>query len=175
MLAPTLVDIYLEAMDYSPHIRTDRVAVWRREISHPGFAAVIAEEAGKVIGIAYGFLGNPDTWWDRQLRRGCAERGGITDEQWHMLRNYFELAEIHVRKSAQGKGIGRVLLTELMGLTSAKFVLLSTPEVDGEANNAFGLYRSLGFWDVLRDYTYPGDNRQFAILGADLPLGGHPN
>lgn len=171
MLAPLLVDIYLEAMEYCPQIREDRVAVWRREVRHPGFAAVIAEQGGAIIGVAYGFLGNPDTWWDRQLRRGCAEQGEMNERQWDILRNYFELAEIHVRPSAQGQGIGRVLLTELMKLTWAKYALLSTPEVEGEANLAFGLYRSLGFWDVLRDYVYPGDNRRFAVLGVNLPLG----
>ena len=49
-------------------------------------------------------------------------------------------------------------------------VLLSTPEVDEEANRAWRLYRRLGFTDVIRGYHFAGDPRPFAILGRNLPL-----
>lgn len=96
MLAPQLVDIYIEAMGYNPTIRANRINAWKADVMRPGFTAVIAENEFGIAGLAYGFVGTPDTWWDRQLRRGFTEAGGPTPEQLDILHNYFELAEIHV-------------------------------------------------------------------------------
>ncbi|GAA1178708.1 N-acetyltransferase [Corynebacterium glaucum] len=170
MLAPDLVDIYLEAMGYDPSIRQQRINVWRREIMWEGFTAIAAEEQENVVGVAYGFLGTRERWWDRQLLRSMRQSGGITEQRQQILNSYFEIAEIHVSSSRQGHGIGAALLTELLRLAPAEWALLSTPEVDGEANSAFGLYRKFGFTDIARDYLYPGDHRPFAILGRPLPL-----
>lgn len=170
MLVPTLVDIYMEAMEYSPQIRQQRIRVWRGEVRWPGFTAIAAVEGDEVIGVAYGFLGARERWWDRQLVRSMAENGGVTPERQQMLDSYFEIAEIHVLPAHQGRGIGTLLLTELLHLAPADWALLSTPEVKDEANNAFGLYRKYGFEDVARNFLYPGDHRPFAILGRRLPL-----
>ncbi len=170
LLAPQLVDVYIAAMGYDPAVRSPRIRAWRRDLMQPGFAAVIAEIDSAVAGVAYGFLGSSDTWWDRQLRRGFREAGGPTPEQQGILNSYFELAEIHVAPDLQGAGIGRMLLREVLWNVPARHVLLSTPEVDGEDNRAFGLYRSEGFGDALRHLHYPGDARPFAILHASLPL-----
>lgn len=170
MLAPDLVDIYLEAMGYDPSIRRQRVNVWRHEIMWEGFTSIAAVDNEQVVGVAYGFLGTRERWWDRQLVRSMRESGGITPERQRILDNYFEIAEIHVSPSRQGCGIGAALLTELLWLVPADWALLSTPEVVGEANNAFGLYRKFGFIDIARDFLYPGDHRPFAILGRQLPI-----
>ncbi|WP_350354543.1 GNAT family N-acetyltransferase [Corynebacterium aquatimens] len=102
-----------------------------------------------------------------------AEHGGkrgITPRRREILNSYFEVAEIHVLPGHQGRGIGAKLLTELLKLAPAEWALLSTPEIDGEANGAFGLYRKYGFEDLARNFMYPGDPRPFAILGRRLPL-----
>ncbi|EEI16992.1 GNAT family N-acetyltransferase [Corynebacterium lipophiloflavum] len=187
ILAPDLVDIYITAMGYDPAIRSGRISVWQREIVWPGFTAVAAIErtataAGSmggavdgavdetVVGIAYGFIGSRERWWDQQLIRGLRQNGGISPQHSAMLRDYFEIAEIHVHPSRQGAGIGRALLSRLLWNAPARWALLSTPEVANESNNAFGLYRSMGFRDILRDFYYAGDDRPFAILGRTLPL-----
>ncbi|UIZ91585.1 GNAT family N-acetyltransferase [Corynebacterium sp. CNCTC7651] len=170
MLVPTLVDIYMAAMEYDPAIREQRVRIWRGEVSWPGFTAIAAIEGGDVIGVAYGFIGSRERWWDRQLMRSMEENGGITPRRREILNSYFEVAEIHVLPGHQGRGIGAKLLTELLKLAPAEWALLSTPEIDGEANGAFGLYRKYGFEDLARNFMYPGDPRPFAILGRRLPL-----
>ncbi|WP_350354544.1 hypothetical protein [Corynebacterium aquatimens] len=76
MLVPTLVDIYMAAMEYDPAIREQRVRIWRGEVSWPGFTAIAAIEGGDVIGVAYGFIGSRERWWDRQLMRSMEENGG---------------------------------------------------------------------------------------------------
>lgn len=168
--APDFVDIYLEAMGYDPNLRSARINAWRRETYQPGFTAVCALEHGEILGIAYGFLGSPDHWWHLQVRRGFSLAGGPTEAEYELLRNYFEVAEIHVRPGHQGAGIGRRMITELLRAAPAGNALLSTPEVPGEENLAFGLYRSLGFRDVLRQFRFTGDQRPFAVLAAQLPL-----
>lgn len=170
VLAPRLVDLYIEAMEYDPSIRNGRIDVWRREIMQPGFAALVAFEGDVLLGLAYGFIGAPDLWWDRQVRRGFRENGGPDTRQLMLMRDYFEVAEIHVRPDHQGRGIGRMLLTQLLWLAPASHAMLSTPEVADEANNAFTLYRSLGFRDELRDFHFDGDDRPFAVLSVPLPL-----
>lgn len=170
ILAPQLVDIYIEAMGYNPTIRANRINAWKADVMRPGFTAVIAENEFGIAGLAYGFVGTPDTWWDRQLRRGFTEAGGPTPEQLDILHNYFELAEIHVTPNLQGHGLGLCLIEELAWNAPASYLLLSTPEVPNEANAAFGLYRKVGFFDVLRNLEYPADERAFAILAARLPL-----
>lgn len=168
--AGSLVDIYISAMDYDPAIREGRIFSWRREIVQPGFTALIAEDASGVIGVAYGFIGTPDSWWDRQLRLALRHEGELSTEELEILRSYFEVAEVHVLPRMQGQGLGRQLLTELLWNAPGKWALLSTPEVPGESNRAFGLYRSMGFTDLVRHYRYPGDSRPFAILKLPLPL-----
>ncbi|QGU05016.1 GNAT family N-acetyltransferase [Corynebacterium comes] len=172
VLAPQLVDLYIEAMGYDPSIRAGRVEVWRHEIVQPGFTALTAFEGDTLLGLAYGYLGAPDLWWDRQVRRGFRAAGGPDTRQAVLMRNYFEVAEIHVDPAHQGKGIGRLLLSKLLWLVPAAHALLSTPEVEDEANNAFSLYRSMGFRDELRNFQFDGDSRPFAVLSAPLPLPG---
>jgi len=172
VLAPRLVDLYIEAMGYDPSISAGRVAVWRQEIMQPGFTSLVALEHDTVLGVAYGYNGAPDMWWDRQVRRGFREAGGPDTRQLMLMRDYFEVAEIHVSPHQQGRGIGRLLLTELLWLAPASHAMLSTPEVEDEANNAFSLYRSMGFTDELRDFLFDGDGRPFAVLSVPLPLPG---
>lgn len=168
--AGPLVDIYISAMGYDPAIRDGRIFSWRREVIRPGFTALIAEDASGVIGLAYGFVGTPDSWWDRQLRLALRKKGELSAEETEVLRSYFEVAEIHVLPRMQGQGLGRQLLNELLWNAPSKWALLSTPEVPDESNRAFGLYRSMGFTDLVRHHRYPGDDRPFAILKLPLPL-----
>ena len=70
----------------------------------------------------------------------------------------------------QGRGIGHQLLTMLLENANASYALLSTPEVIAENNNAFHLYRSLGFIDLIRQFYFRGDTRPFAAHGEAAPL-----
>ena len=83
------------------------------------------------------------------------------------LADYFEITELHVHPNAQGRGIGKALLTELLSRVDAPRALLSTPE---GPTRAWRLYRRLGFTDLLRHYHFTGDSREFAVLSRALPL-----
>ena len=87
-----------------------------------------------------------------------------------LMTSYFELTELHIAPRAQGRGLGEALARRLLADRGESHVLLSTPEINGEANRAWRLYRRLGFTDIIRGYHFAGDPRAFAILGRALPL-----
>ena len=174
--------VYVDAMRYPRGTEDQRASMWLEHIRRRGWKAVAAieipdgPEAGTppapapMLGIAYGYCGAPDQWWQQQvisgLRRSGADRERITE----LMSSYFELTELHIHPRAQGRGLGEALIRKLLGDRTEAQVLLSTPEINGEANRAWRLYRRLGFSDVIRGYHFAGDPRAFAILGRALPL-----
>ncbi|AZG43694.1 Mycothiol acetyltransferase [Gordonia insulae] len=193
-LEPAL-DIYVTAMDYPRGTEIHRAALWRDHISRPGWRAVGAvatvspaevrspdwvrrrlsrplavADNEVLVGIAYGYRGARDQWWNQQLRIGLRQSGQPAAQVDEITRDYFELTELHVHPSAQGRGIGQWLLGRLLTGRTERSVLLSTPEIPAENNRAWSLYRRLGFVDVLRHFTFTGDPRPFAFLGRPLPL-----
>lgn len=177
--------VYVDAMNYPRGTERQRASMWREHTSRKGWTAVAAVEvpgpptgtpgddqlaAAPILGVAYGYRGAPDQWWQQQvvtgLRRGAYPRDEIT----RLMSDYFELTEIHIHPQAQGRGLGEALARRLLTSRSESQVLLSTPEIYGEANRAWRLYRRLGFTDILRGYHFAGDPRAFAILGRSLPL-----
>ncbi|MDL9937394.1 GNAT family N-acetyltransferase [Gordonia sp. ABSL1-1] len=195
-LEPAL-DIYVTAMNYPQGTEVHRASLWREHIARPGWRAVgaVAEippqdawnspaarrrlgppitraDNEVLIGIAYGYTGAGDQWWNQQLRLGLRHTGRPADYIDAVTRNYFELTELHVHPSAQGRGVGQLLLNRLLAGRTEQQVLLSTPEIPDEGNRAWALYRRMGFGDVLRNFTFTGDPRPFAFLGRRLPLAG---
>lgn len=159
----------MEAMNYEGALRDSWISSWRRHAGDPGFVAVVAYDADGLLGVAHGHSGSPMNWWHLQVQKGLV-MAGTYEKCRHTLSSYFELSEIHVAPRAQGHGIGTRLMLELLRDNPHPVVLLSTPEIAGEANGAFGLYRKCGFTDLLRDFQFSGDDRAFAILQARLPL-----
>jgi ribosomal protein S18 acetylase RimI-like enzyme len=127
-------------------------------------------DAGRLLGVAYGYCGSPDQWWQQQVVQGLHRIGRPRTEISQLMNNYFELTELHISPDAQGRGLGEALLRRLLHGRPEAHVLLSTPEIVGEANRAWRLYRRLGFYDIIRGYHFSGDPRAFAILGRTLPL-----
>ncbi|KXP14579.1 GNAT family N-acetyltransferase [Tsukamurella pseudospumae] len=176
---PAALQIYVAAMDYPAGTEAHRLPMWREHLNRPGYAAFGAVQAlptadgrpvDHLVGIAYGYSGAGDQWWNRQLRVGLRQRGLPPAGIEAVAGDYFELTELHVHPAAQGHGIGNALLTALLTGRPEPRVLLSTPEVAAEQNRAWKLYRRTGFYDVLRDFRFSGDPRPFAVLGHDLPF-----
>ncbi|TSE01210.1 GNAT family N-acetyltransferase [Skermania sp. ID1734] len=172
--------IYVAAMDYPRGTEHHRAPMWAEHMSRPGWRAVGAVltspgvsadlEAAPLVAITYGYRGAPHQWWHQQVHSGMRRAGWSEADAQQTLSNYFELTELHVHPAAQGNGLGEQLARRLLEPRTERIALLSTPEVAGENNRAWRLYRRLGFADVVRGFTFAGDNRPFAILGADLPL-----
>ncbi len=177
--------VYVDAMRYPRGTEGQRAAMWLEHTRRHGWKAVAAVEAdtapaaepgtaqlsaAPLLGIAYGYRGAPDQWWQQQVVAGLHRIGVPAGEIGRLTSSYFELTELHIHPSAQGRGLGEALARRLLADRGESHVLLSTPEIIGEANRAWRLYRRLGFTDVIRGYHFAGDPRAFAILGRSLPL-----
>lgn len=177
--------VYIDAMRYPPGTENQRAAMWLEHTRRRGWQAVAAVEvatpAGSepssaelsdapLLGVAYGYCGAPDQWWQQQVVSGLQRNGFSDPEITELMDSYFELTELHIHPRAQGRGLGEALARRLLSERGEANVLLSTPETNGEANRAWRLYRRLGFVDVIRGYHFTGDPRAFAILGRSLPL-----
>lgn len=157
--------IYVDAMGYPAHAGDQRALTARRHVHNDGFLcrAAVAEDA-TLVGFGYGYRTSPGQWWHDLVHKALTpDLAG----QW--LVDAFELSELHVLPTYQGRGLGRTLLTGLADVVPNAAMLLSTPDSN---TRAFRLYRQLGFVDLRRHYLFPGDNRPFAVLGAHLPLAG---
>ncbi|BDX31688.1 N-acetyltransferase [Mycobacterium antarcticum] len=178
--------VYVEAMRYPRGTEDQRASMWLEHTRRKGWTAVAAVDApdaftddedgegplaeARMVGIAYGYCGAPDQWWQQQVVQGLKRGGTATSRIAELMASYFELTELHIHPEAQGHGLGEALARRLLSDRQEPHVLLSTPEINGEANRAWRLYRRLGFTDVIRGYHFAGDPRPFAILGRELPL-----
>lgn len=175
--------IYVDAMRYPRGTEEQRASMWLEHTRRKGWKAVAAIETAddgpptppdpataRMLGVAYGYCGAPDQWWQQQVNAGLRRSGADEARVIDLMSSYFELTELHIHPAFQGRGLGEGLIRRLLADRDERHVLLSTPEVNGEANRAWRLYRRLGFTDVIRGYHFAGDPRAFAILGRTLPL-----
>ena len=177
--------VYVDAMRYPRGTEDQRASMWLEHTRRTGWKAVAAVEvpdpadsgagsaeltAAPIVGVAYGYCGAPDQWWQQQVVAGLQRIGADRSRISELMTSYFELTELHIQPRAQGRGLGEALARRLLAGRAEAHVLLSTPEINGEANRAWRLYRRLGFTDVIRGYHFAGDPRPFAILGRSLPL-----
>lgn len=173
--------VYVDAMRYPRGTEDQRASMWLEHTRRHGWKAVAAVEtpderdvdntsAAPLLGVAYGYCGAPDQWWQQQVVQGLYRVGADRTRIAELMTSYFELTELHIAPRAQGRGLGEALARRLLADRGEANVLLSTPEINGEANRAWRLYRRLGFSDIIRGYHFAGDPRAFAILGRALPL-----
>ncbi|RMI29117.1 GNAT family N-acetyltransferase [Nocardia stercoris] len=182
---PDALSVYVAAMAYPRGTEHHRAPMWSEHTTRPGWqavAAVLPDEHGRVdlataplVAIAYGYHGAPQQWWHQQVHTGMRRCGWSERAARELLSDYFELTELHVHPSAQGRGLGEVLLGRLLAERPERSVLLSTPEVPRESNRAWKLYRRRGFTDVVRHFVFAGDTRAFAVLGRTLPMPAEPS
>ncbi|MGH3661643.1 MAG: GNAT family N-acetyltransferase [Micromonosporaceae bacterium] len=161
-----VLDVYAEAMEYSPDLAATRRGFLYAHSHRPGFRAVASlADDDRLLGFGYGYASDPGQWWHEQVRSGLAAE---TYAEW--LTNTVEVVELHVRPEAQGSGLGERQLTALLEGAPERKVVLSTPEAPYDRSRAWRLYRRMGFVDLLRHFRFPGDDRPFGVLGRDLPL-----
>lgn len=170
--------VYVDAMHYPQGTEDQRASMWLEHTRRRGWKAVAALDvtaetrgtADPMLGVAYGYCGAPNQWWQQQVVAGLRQNGAARAQISDLMDSYFELTELHIHPRAQGRGLGEALVRRLLDNRGERHVLLSTPEINGEANRAWRLYRRLGFSDIIRSYRFAGDPRTFAILGRSLPL-----
>src|SRR5215470_19827535 len=170
-----LVGIYADAMDADAGLLPGRRELMRRHAGYPAFKALqaraawhpeVGDGARQVLGFSYGFHGQPGQWWYDAVSAALTRAiGPAVTAGW--LADCLEVAEVHVRKDQQRRGIGTRLLTALTAGRPERTALLSTPDRESTARR---LYRRMGFRDLLTGYSFPGGSPPYAVMGAVLPL-----
>jgi ribosomal protein S18 acetylase RimI-like enzyme len=162
---PEAMAIYAAAMGYSPSTGRQRGVHALRHTRLDSFRCQAAlDRTGRMVAFGYGYTSLPGQWWHDLVARAVGRSGA----PW--LDYAFELSELHVSPGFQGMGIGEQVLRCLAADLPHPTIVLSTPEAD---NRAWRLYRRLGFVDLARNHRFPGDNREFGVLGAPLPFPDH--
>lgn len=161
-----VIAVYGDAMGYRPEVLATRRGYITTHVRRPGFRAVATLASdGSLVGFGYGYHSEPGQWWHDQVSAALA---APVCQTW--LGDCFEVVELHVRTAAHGHGLGARQLRALLHMADGATTLLSTPESSEERSRAWRLYRRFGFVDVVRQLTFPGDSRAFAVLGRELPL-----
>jgi ribosomal protein S18 acetylase RimI-like enzyme len=162
--------IYAAAMGADAAELPSRRAIMERHSGSPDFRAlaVTAGPSGRVVAFSYGFRGLPGQWWHDVVRAGIGAAAGVsTAGDW--LDNVLEIAEVHVHPEYQARRIGRRMMLTLTAGRRERTAVLSTRDALTPARR---LYRSLGFADLLTGFFFPGGGPPYAVMGAELPLGG---
>jgi len=136
----------------------------------PADGPVATGSAPLLAGFAYGFHGGGGQWWHDLVSRTTASvLGTRAANDW--FADSLEIAEVHVLPSYQGRGTGLAMMLRLTAGRPERAAVLSTMDANTRARR---LYRGLGFTDLLTDFTFPGTELPYAIMGAPLPLPGAP-
>lgn len=167
-----VIDVYRQAFASPPYsLRETDVrqfaAILPRHTYRTGFRCFVAREMQergytdkRVLGFAYGFAGEAGQWWHDLVARGLGQQ---VAEEW--MSNSFEVTELAVLPTAQGKGIGGKLHDALLyGLTQPTAVL-STAEVE---TAAVKLYQKRGWVTLLHNFYFPGYGIPYRIMGRKL-------
>jgi hypothetical protein len=109
--------IYVDAMRYPRGTEDHRASMWMEHSRRKGWQAVAAIDVPEghggalqseilldapMIGVAYGYCGAPDQWWQQQVVQGMRRAGLEHSEIGSLMNSYFELTELHIHPSAQG-------------------------------------------------------------------------
>ena len=155
-----VLDVYAAAMEVSRASARSRRSVLAGHLERRGLRGVAALDGQRLVGISYGYLGEPGQWWHDHV---AAAMGADLARTW--LTSAFEVCELHVRPEHQGTGLGRTLLEDLLADTGAATAVLTTPDRETRARR---FYRIGGWQDLVLGLRFPGDPRTFAVLGKRL-------
>lgn len=128
-----------------------------KHASYEGFRGyVIISDDEEVLGFSYGYTSLPGQYYHELLSK---ELGPKEHEKW--LADCFELVELAVHPSHRKKGLGKLLVNELLIGVDNKTSILTT-----QVNNhsARKLYEALG-WFVVKEPFLPNvESSQYVIM-----------
>ncbi len=131
-----------------------------RHTARADFVFLVGREAGQVVGFAYGYTGAYGQWWTDHVARA------LTAEQraeW-LDPPHFEVVELHVRPSHQRRGIGSLLLAQLLSRQPHDRALLSTQRGSRKAR---GFYAK-NAWTELAEVDFGAGYPPYLVLGKRL-------
>jgi ribosomal protein S18 acetylase RimI-like enzyme len=137
-----------------------------RHVERDGFVFLVVREGSAILGFGYGYTGAYGQWWTDRVALALtpAQR-----EEW-LDRPHFEVVELHVRPSAQRRGIGSTLLAQLLSRQPHRRAVLTT---QAAARAARRFYAKNG-WTELAEVDFGRGYPPYVVLGRvlrALPLG----
>jgi GNAT superfamily N-acetyltransferase len=124
------------------------------------FVFLVAREGDELVGFGYGYTGGYGQWWTEHVARSftAAQR-----EQW-LDPPHFEIVELHVRPARQRRGVGSVLLAQLLSRQPHDRAILSTQTGSRKARN---FYAKNG-WSELSSVDFGLGYPPYLVLGKRL-------
>lgn len=132
-----------------------------KHATYPGFLLLVAAFESIPVGFVYGYNSRPGQWWYDTIRAAMVSAGHADWQE-----DAFELAELAVDPTMQGRGIGTALIEAFLDEVSTGNVLLSTDMEQGI--RAHDLYHRFGFIDLVPEFRYPGFEDRTIIMGKRL-------
>jgi ribosomal protein S18 acetylase RimI-like enzyme len=132
-------------------------ALLPRHTRRDGFRFLAAEEDGRTIGFAYGYVGGEGERWHERVA------GAMTEQQrlrW-LAPGELEFIELSVHPSRRRRGIGGRLHDELLERARRPTAVLAT-EVDNEPAIAF--YEDRGWETIIPEIRI---GRPYRVMGRD--------
>ncbi len=166
-LSETIVRVYAGAFAPPPYLRGEPETLsfadlFSRQRGREGFRCIVAREGfdGPLVGFVYGFTCLPGQWWHDQVALHMSEA-----QRARWLSDAFEVTELAVLPSHQGRGIGGQLHDRVLLGLPQRTAVLSTMQVE---TAAMGLYRKRGWQTLVTDFLFSGAVRFYVILGKEL-------
>ena len=126
----------------------------RRYAGLPGYLGLLARADGNAVGMAMGVKVERGNWW---VERVAQQLGA----DHHALQDAFCVVELGVLESFRGRGIGGVLLHELLGAQEHPRAVLST-EVSNIAAQRF--YERHGWTVIHPGFVFTPGQEPFCVM-----------
>jgi ribosomal protein S18 acetylase RimI-like enzyme len=128
-----------------------------RHITRRDFVLLVARDRDVIAGFGYGYTGAYGEWWTDRVGRALtpAQRADWLD------RPHFEVVELHVRPSAQRRGVGSALLAQLLSRQPHRRAVLTTRSASASARR---FYAKNG-WEELAEVDFGRGYPPYIALG----------
>ena len=161
-----LVDVYraafLEVHESDPaRAAHERQSFMQVHATRADLVLVTVDDDRGLAGFCYGYRGEPGQYWHDAVVHALPRSEG---DRW--FGRCREIAELHVRPDAQGKGLGRTLLRAALDGATERSAALSV--LDAADSPARRLYDAEGFTAVLPGYRFPGNPLSYAVMAKVL-------
>jgi ribosomal protein S18 acetylase RimI-like enzyme len=131
-----------------------------RHVERRDFVFLVARDERAIAGFGYGYTGAYGQWWTDRVASALSP-----DQRADWLdRPHFEVVELHVRPSAQRRGIGSTLLAQLLSRQQHRRAVLTTQSGSKPARR---FYAKNG-WVELADVDFGRGYPPYVALGRRL-------
>lgn len=131
-----------------------------RHATRDGFVFLVARDGDAIAGFGYGYNGAYGQWWTERVARALT---GLQREEW-LDPPHFEVVELHVRPSAQRRGIGSTLLAQLLSRQRHRRAVLTTQAGSRPARR---FYAKNG-WEELAEVDFGRGYPPYIALGKRI-------